>query len=425
VTQVRIRPGPVRGVVRAPPSKSYTHRALVTAHLAGRRFAVVRPLWSNDTLRTVGAIRALGSQVTLGRDRWIVTPSRRGSQRGRSRIDCGESGTTLRFASALAALHYRPVELVGRGRLPLRPMGALTTALRTLGASVEEPAPPRSLPMVVRGPIRGGSVVVDASESSQFVSALLLALPTVSEASVLRLSGPPVSEPYIEATVAVLRSSRIRVTKGRQRFRIPGRQSYRGTSFRVPGDASSAAYLWAAAAVAGGAVTVLGLPDPWPQADLAVLQLLRRFGARVVSRPRGTTVAFRERRPFRVELTDSPDLYPLAGVLAATARGVSTLAGAAHVAAKESDRRVETIRLATGMGATVRATADALRIEGRDDPRPLAVRDATDHRIVMSAAIGALAASGPSWVGRADAVNKSFPGFWAVLSQISGRGRIA
>ncbi|MFY9717487.1 MAG: 3-phosphoshikimate 1-carboxyvinyltransferase [Thermoplasmata archaeon] len=425
MTEVRVSPGPVHGTVRAPPSKSYTHRALVVAHLAGRRCAVERPLRSNDTLRTVAAIRALGSVVTLGRDRWTVAPSGDRSRRRAVRIDCGESGTTLRFASALAALESRPVELRGRGRLPLRPMGALSRALRTLGATVKAPPPPRTLPMVVRGPVRGGEVEVDASESSQFVSALLLALPTAEGDSVLRLPGPPVSAPYIDATVAVMRASRVRVTQGRQRYRIPGHQIYRGRSFRVPGDASSAAYLWAAPAIAGGSVTVLGLPDAWPQADLAILGLLREFGARVQRRPRGTTVEFSERRPFRVELTDSPDLYPLAGVLAASARGVSTLVGAAHVASKESDRRAETIRLATQMGAKVRASRGGLRIEGTGDPTPLSIRGADDHRIVMSAAIGALAASGASTVGRPEAVAKSFPEFWSVLAQIAGKGRIA
>jgi 3-phosphoshikimate 1-carboxyvinyltransferase len=424
VTSVRISPGPVHGTVRAPPSKSYTHRALVAAHLAGRRYRVDRPLRSNDTLRTVAAIRALGSAVTLGRDRWTVTPASNPPGRRSGRIDCGESGTTLRFASALAALQRRPVELTGSGRLPLRPMGALSRALRSLGVSVEAPDPPRSLPMVVRGPLRGGNVTVDVSESSQFVSALLLALPTAEEESELRLSGPPVSAPYIDATVAVMRASRVRVTKGRHRYRIPGQQSYGGRSFEVPGDASSAAYLWSAAAIAGGSVTVLGLPDEWPQADLAILEILRKFGARVHRRPRGTTVEFSQRRPFRVELTDSPDLYPLAGVLAASARGVSTLAGAAHVASKESDRRSETIRLATGMGARTRGTRGGLRIEGTGEPTPLSVRGANDHRVVMSAAIGALAAAGPSSVGNSEAVAKSFPEFWSVLAQIAGRGRV-
>lgn len=424
MTSVRIVPGPVGGTVRAPSSKSYTHRAVVAAHLAGRRYEIDRPLRSDDTLRTVAAVRVLGSRVELGRSRWTVSPSDGRPRSSRRRIDCGESGTTLRFASALAALADGPVELVGHGRLPQRPMEALSAALRTLGASVDVPRPPRSLPMTVRGPIRGGPVTVDASESSQFVSALLLALPTVDQDSTVRLAGPPVSAPYIDATLAVLRSSRIRVDVGGQRYRIPGGQAYRGRRFRVPGDASSAAYLWAAAAIAGGSVTVRGLPDRWPQADLAVLDLLERFGAEVVTRPGGTTVRHRDRKAFSVSLTDAPDLYPLAGVLAATARGTSRLEGAGQVVAKESDRRSETVRLARTMGATVRESSGVLSIRGTDRPRPIVLRAARDHRILMSAAVGALAASGPSTLADADAVGKSFPGFWKVLARLAGRDRV-
>lgn len=425
MTLVRVRPGPVRGTLRAPPSKSYTHRALAVAHLARHRFVIERPLRSDDTLRTVDALRALGSAVTLGRTRWTVAPAGAPARPTPVTIGCGESGTTLRFASALAALESRPVRLRGSGRLPYRPMAGMVRALTQLVVKVDAPEPPRSLPMTVRGPLRGGVVDVDASETSQFVSALLLALPTAAGDSELRLGGAPVSAPYIAATLAVLRASGIHVTARGGRYRIPGGQRYRARRFAVPGDASSAAYLWASAAIAGGSVTVERLPDRWPQADLAILGLLEQFGARVGRRWGGTTVAFGRRRPFRVSLTDAPDLYPLAGVLAASADGESRLEGAPHVAAKESDRRAETIRLARAMGATVTEARGGLRIRGTGQPTPLSVRDADDHRVVMSAAVGALAASGRSTIGRAEAVAKSFPDFWTVLGTLAGEGRVA
>jgi 3-phosphoshikimate 1-carboxyvinyltransferase len=425
VTSVRIRPGPVHGSIAAPSSKSYTHRAVVAGFLARRRYEVVRPLRSADTRRTVAAVRALGARVEMARDRWTIAPGPVRRRAGRARIDCGESGTTLRFAAALASLSPNSVTLTGRGRLPLRPMGALAEALRSLGASVETPRPPRTLPMVVRGPIEGARVAVDATESSQFVSALLLALPTAHGASRLRLQGSPVSAPYIEATAAVLRASRIRFSESHGEFRLAGSQRFSGRRFEVPPDASSAAYLWAAAAIAGGSVTVRGLPDPWPQADLAILDLLVRYGARVRRAASGTTVTGGERTPFAVTLTDSPDLYPLAGVLAAAAPGTSRLIGAPHVASKESDRRRETIGLVRQMGASTSAGGGALRIRGVRSPRSFRLRGATDHRMVMSAAIGALAANGTSTIADASVVAKSFPGFWTALARIAGRGRIA
>ncbi len=421
---VRLRPGSVSGTIRAPPSKSYTHRALVVAHLTRRPYRVVRPLVSDDTVRTAEAIRRLGSRVETDRHGWSVTPDRIRTT-GR-RIDCGESGTTLRFVAPLAALSGRPTTLVGRGRLPLRPMEPLLRALRTLGTSVEGPVDGRTLPLTIRGPLRGGAVRIRGSESSQFVSALLLALPTVSPDSTVEVIGPLVSAPYVAATLAVVRAGRVRVRRRGHRYAIPGDQSYRGSAFEIPGDASSAAYLWAAAAITGGRVTVQGVSGRWPQADLAVLDLLGRYGAEVRRDGDSATVRGNEpHRPFRVDLTDSPDLYPLAGVLAAASRGESRLAGASQVAHKESDRSVGTAELANAMGATVIARGGTLVIRGTDRPTGFALRDARDHRIVMSAAVGALAGSTRSTVSDARAVGKSYPAFWEALRSIAGRGSVA
>jgi 3-phosphoshikimate 1-carboxyvinyltransferase len=421
---VRLRPGPVSGTARAPPSKSYTHRALVIAHLSRRSYRVENPLVSDDTVRTAGALRALGSRVEADRDGWSISPDPAGTRPRRARIDCGESGTTLRFVTPLAALSDRAVTLVGRGRLPLRPMGALVDALRTLGVSAQLPGNDRTLPLVVKGPMHGGVVRVRGSESSQFVSALLLVLPTLSPDSVLRVVGGLVSEPYVEATLAVLRASRVRVISRGSRYSLSGGQKYRGTTFHVPGDASSAAYLWAAAAIAGGRVTVKGVSDRWPQADLAILRLLERYGADVRRDDESITVRGNGRRPFLVDLTDTPDLYPLAGVLAAAAPGESRLVGASHVAHKESDRRGGTAGLATAMGATVKDRAGALVVRGTKRPTAFALRGLLDHRIVMSAAVGALAASGPSSVADGRAVGKSYPGFWETLRAIAGKGSV-
>ena len=420
MTTVRIRPGPVLGSVRAPPSKSYTHRALVVAHLAARPFVVRHPLASDDTRATAAAITRLGSRVSRASDGWHVEPTAR-RHRAPGRLDCRESGTTLRFLTAVAALGEDPVEITGSARLAGRPIDALLEALTRLGARCRH-VRSRGFPIEIRGPIQGGRVSLDASQSSQFASALLLVLPTLEQDSSLELRGTVVSEPYLDATLAVLAYHGIRVDRKGRRFRIPGRQTYHGSAFRVPGDASSAAYLWAAATLGGGTVRVRGVPRPWPQADLAVLDLLESTGAAVQPHPDGATVTGRARRPFWVDLTDTPDLYPLAGVLAATAPGTSRLLGASQVVWKESDREAGTARLARALGARVRAGRPGLAIEGTVNPRAISLGDLTDHRMVMSAAVAALATGAPSNVGRAEAVRKSFPGFWNALTELS-RGR--
>jgi 3-phosphoshikimate 1-carboxyvinyltransferase len=419
VTVERVRPGIVAGSIRAPPSKSYTHRALVAGHLTGRPYRVRAPLVANDTRATARALRALGSRVSTGREVWDIRPRSNGRRLSPS-VDCGESGTTLRFVAALAARSSTPVTLRGRGRLPERPIVELFDALETLGARCTTAGAGRSLPATVRGPIRGGPVRLDASVSSQFVSALLLTLPTVAGESTLDLAGPIVSEPYIEATLAVLRHHRVEYRRRGRRFTLPGDQAYLGRGMSVPGDASSAAYLWTAAAVTGGRVRVDGVPSDWPQADLAILGVLRSAGASVHRASTGATVEGGPPDGFSVDLTPSPDLFPLVGALAATIPRRSELRGAEHVVHKESDRRTETIRLARAMGATVSARPGLVAIRGRERPCAFRLDRFTDHRLVMSAAVGALAADGESSVGDARAVGKSFPGFWRALGALRG-----
>jgi 3-phosphoshikimate 1-carboxyvinyltransferase len=415
----RVGPSPVDGRVAAPSSKSYTHRFLLAAHLSGRRSRVRRPLVSNDTLCTVRALRQLGTDVTVAREAWTVSPGVRSPARRTRVIDCGESGTTLRLVAAAAALRTERFRFVGKGRLPRRPMMPLFRALEQLGATLAlPPGGGASLPFVLRGPVHGGSVDLPVDESSQFTSALLFSLPTVTPDSRIRTVGTQVSEPYVRATLAVLRRHGVVATASRSGYRIPGGQSFEAVPGTVPGDASSAAYLWAAAAVARGRAAVHGVPPNWPQADLAVLDVLRRFGAQVSRRGETVTVRGRERRPFRVLLTDAPDLYPLAGVLAATASGRSYLLGAAHVAAKESNRREETIRLVRSMGGRVSEHGTGLAIEGTPHPRSFRLRGAHDHRIVMSAAVGAIVADRPSEISDAGSVSKSFPGFFDALAHL-------
>lgn len=421
MTMIRLRPGIVSGTLPAPPSKSYTHRALVAAHLAHRRYAVDRPLDADDTRRTARALVPLGSRVRFSPRRWTVSPARIRA-RGPVSVDCGESGTTLRFIAAVAARSGQQVRLRGKGRLPERPIRELFDALESLGATCQGPRGARGLPTVVSGPLHGGAVRLNASRSSQFVSALLLTLPTVPGDSTLDLVGPIVSEPYIDATLAVLRYHRVRVRRRGRRFSIPGGQAYRGNRLSVPGDASSAAYFWTAGAITGGRVRVTGIADGWPQADLRVLELLRSAGASVRRSADGATVAAGALKGFTVDLTDAPDLYPLAGVLAASIPGRSRILGTTQAVHKESDRREGTSLLARAMGADVDAIRGGLAVHGTRRPTRFRLRGLADHRLVMSAAVGALAADGPSAIDDARAVRKSFPGFWDALASLRREG---
>ena len=414
-----VAPGRRAGRIEAPPSKSYTHRALVVAYLGRRRCRIDNPLDAEDTRRTAAGLARLGARIRRGRGRWDVAPGRtRPRPDAPVSIDCGESGTTLRFLTAVAAAESRRVHLSGAPSLARRPMGPLLDLLGTHGVEVRGPRSGRSLPFTVEGPLKPGNFALDPSASSQFLSALLLVLPTLERPSRVRLTAPAVSRPYVAATQAVLRAAGVRVERRGPEYVVPAPQRFAVTRLAVPGDASSAAYFWAAGAVSGGDVRVDGVPRGWPQADLRILDVLARAGATVT---RGSTFA-RVRggplRPFAVDLTDAPDLFPLLGAVASVTPGTSRLLGASQVALKESDRRSETASLARAFGAAARSARGGLEIRGHRPARPSQKVGSPDHRVVMSAAVAATAAEGASSIGDARAVAKSYPGFWTAFARL-------
>ncbi|HEV2231142.1 MAG TPA: 3-phosphoshikimate 1-carboxyvinyltransferase [Thermoplasmata archaeon] len=415
-------PRPVRGTVTAPPSKSYTHRALVAGFLTGRNYHVHHPNDSADTRATREGIRAWGASFELRRNGWSMSrESPRRSHFATAEVDCGSSGTSMRLLTALAAMRPAPTRFRGSLELARRPIAALLDALHHRGARILGPPRGRALPFTIRGPVRSGAYTIPANISSQFVSGLLFLLPTLAGGSRLRLTGPVVSTPYIDATLAVLRAHGIRADPTVNGFDVPGDQQYVGRQFFVPGDASSAAYFWVAAAISGGDVTVSSLDPRWPQADRVILSVLSRMGARVATRGRRVTVRGPIRRAFDVDVTSAPDLYPLLALLGAFAPGgTSRIRGGPHARWKESDRHLTGAALARAFGARVRPRAGGLEI--RPGPRPASIHLAhlRDHRVVMSAAVGAIALGRPSRLGDAESVNKSYQGFWGALQSLGG-----
>jgi 3-phosphoshikimate 1-carboxyvinyltransferase len=415
VNGIRVRPGVVSGACAAPASKSYTHRALVAAASLGIGLRIRNPLDSEDTRATRKALVQLGYPVSGSPDEWTVRARDPADARGRAlRIQCGESGTTLRFVTALAARDPRSVRLTGAARLGIRPMDGLLNALSTLGATARRDGT-SAWSVRVEGPIHGGSVRVPAYETSQFVSALLISLGGLGTPSDILPEGPIVSRPYLTATLRLLDQLGGRI-QARQRGWAVGGSHRRGSRvWTVPGDISSAAYLWTAAAVTGGDVRTDALNMDWPQADQAMLAVLRDSGATVEARRTWVRVRGRSVRPFSVNLDDSPDLLPLAGVLAATIPGRSRILGARHAADKESDRRRGTADLVRGLGASESLSSTRLDISGTSQPRGVRAYGSSDHRLVASAAVAALASSSPSHLLHPEAVRKSYPGLWRDL----------
>lgn len=421
---VRIHPGRLHGATEAPGSKSYTHRALLASLLAEGVSVVENPLWSSDTVATLTAVERLGAQLDRGRGSVRVASAGRPSWT--PCIDAAESGTTMRLVTGILGLLEDTALVYGRGRLHQRPVRPLLEAMAGLGVgyTLSRGCCP---PHAVRGPARGVAVAVDAGESSQYLSALLLLGAGLGELTIeaVRLE----SRPYVDMTVRVLEAYGVRVERrGYHWFHVQGRP--RPTRYRVPGDWSSAAQLLAAVAAAGGEVTLHGLDPRDPHPDREIVEILAEAGASCQTLPNGVRCGSPgpgALRGFTACIADSPDLAPALAAVAAVACGTTRICCAQRLRLKESDRVEAILDLAQRAGAKTRLLEEpgrglCVEITGLCGPaRPAVYSSHRDHRVAMAAAALALAASGPSTIYGADAVAKSYPGWWETLRSLGAR----
>jgi 3-phosphoshikimate 1-carboxyvinyltransferase len=414
---------PLKASVRAVSSKSVTHRVLVVAALASGRSAILDPLDSEDTRVTLNGLVSLGIDVRSSPGRWEIRGSG-GRVPGGGEISLGESGTSLRFLTALGSLGKAPSRLDGRGRLRCRPIRGLIDALTSIGARIRESSADASLPLEVGGSVPvGGRVSVSGERSSQFASAMLLVAARLEGGLDLRIDPPAVSLPYVKLTADVLHEFGVQVSSpGPLSWRVrPG--EYRGREYRVEGDHSAASYFLAAPAIVGGSVRVDGLDPDSAQPDARLSRILQRVGCRV-ERGRGWIRVNGEGRigPFDLELADCPDLVPTLSVLALFAAGPCVMRGVAHLRWKESDRIEALVKNLTAFGARVAVSGDAIRITPPSGKRPgeVLVETSSDHRIAMAFAVAGLRLPGVT-LDDAECVSKSNPTFWRDFLRLQGK----
>jgi 3-phosphoshikimate 1-carboxyvinyltransferase len=386
----RSMPSRISGTIRASPSKSITHRAVILGALSGGPCTIRRPLLSDDSLATVSGIRSLGADVTRAGDDLRVASE--GLRAPGSPIDARNSGTTLRLLAGVASLLPGTTILTGDESLRRRPMGPLLEALGSLGAHAASRAGDGRPPVEVRGVLRGGTASIDGAISSQFLSSLFLACPLAAEASEIRVRPPVRSEPYLEMTRQIVRLFGAEIHADGALFLIPGGQRYRPVDLTIPGDFSTAAFPLVAAALTDGDVTVDGLAPEGPQGDRAVIDLLRSFGAAVEVgadrvRARGGDLAART-----VDVAATPDLFPVLAVLATQAQGESRFVNGSHLRFKESDRIATPVAMLRSLGADAVATEDGCVVRGPTKLRGGSVDSRGDHRILMAAAVAGLVA---------------------------------
>lgn len=409
---------PVRATVALPGSKSLTNRALVLAALSDGPSVVRRALRSRDTELMAAALRTLGAAVDTSGDDWAVAPVGGGAS-GPAQVDCGLAGTVMRFVPPVAALARGDVAFDGDPHARTRPMSSVLDALRGLGAEVDDDGR-GTLPFVVRGrgALPGGRVTIDASASSQFVSALLLAGARYDAGVEVVHSGDPVpSLPHIAMTVACLREHGVEVDDT-----VPDRwavapQPVRATDVSIEPDLSNAAPFVMLALTSGGRVTVPGWPAGTTQAGDALRDLLSRMGAEVYLDTDGLTVTGTgEVHGLDVDLHDVGELTPAVAALCTLAGSPSRLRGVAHIRGHETDRLTALAVELRGLGASVTEHDDGLSIA----PAPLhggEFKTYADHRMAHAAVVVGSRVDGVL-VENVETTSKTFPGFadaWAGL----------
>lgn len=430
----RIKPGALTGEVTAPASKSEAHRALICAAFAPSTTDITCSNSSADIDATVFCLEALGARIARTQLGFRVRPVP-GSPASDNipqaatdvLLDCGESGSTLRFMLPVVCALGARASLTGRGRLPQRPLSPLYEQLVEHGAVLSAQG---TLPLTVSGKLRPGRYELPGNVSSQYVSGLLLAAPLLRAPVEILVTEPVESRPYIDLTVGVLR--RFGVELSCERRVLEGGGSALAYDVCAPqglvspgqltvgGDWSNAAFWFAAGALGERGVAVRGLDPKSAQGDRQILAALALLGAHVLRAPDGAAVRPGELKGATLDVSSCPDLVPPLAAVAACAEGVTRITGAARLRLKESDRIATVSSAIRALGGRVEETDDGLVIEGSPRLAGGTVDSANDHRIAMMAAVLAARCDSPVVILGAECADKSYPRFYDDLTGLGG-----
>ena len=384
---IQLQPTRLSGTVTPPASKSMTHRAVLALLLSEGTGSITNASVSQDITATKQCAAALRAQAEPG-----VLP----------RLDCGESGSTLRFLIPVVLALWNGGIFTGHGRLMQRPQQPYFDIFREQGISWTQTADA----LTVQGTLHPGTFRLPGNVSSQFVTGLLYALPLLDGESVIEVTSPLESRSYVDMTLEMLHRFGIQVfvEADGQRFRVPGKQIYHAQTVTIESDWSQAAF-WYAALALGSTLDLQGLSLTSAQGDAVVRTHFTRL-----NRPGDVTI----------DVSDCPDLLPPLAVMAAVRQGTTFFVNAARLRLKESDRLTTTAAMLRALGGAAQELPDGLTVQGLSALRGGTVDGANDHRIVMAAAIAATACHEPVTILGAQAVEKSYPTFWSEYERLGG-----
>ena len=417
---VTMKPFSTNGTVFAPPSKSDAHRAIICAALSGGVCTIAPIALSDDIRATIGCVEALGATAKIENKTLTVDGTGVFSNKTAT-LDCGESGSTLRFLIPVAAAGGVEATFLGRGRLPERPIGVYADALPEKGVRFETEG---GLPLRISGQLKSGVYRVSGSVSSQFITGLLFALPLLRGDSDIILTSPIQSAGYINMTIRTMAKFGVEVDILDNGWHIRGRQRYVPSDYTTDGDWSQAAFFLVAGAISGD-VEVLNANIDSAQGDRRIAAILREFGAEVIQDGDRLRVKKSQMHAIEIDASQIPDLVPVLAVCACFANGVTRITNAERLRIKESDRLKTTAQLLNSLGGKVRELPDGLEITGAGRLYGGFAEGFGDHRIVMSAAVCASGANEKIMCTDAMSVNKSYPDFYEDYAKIGGTAELS
>ncbi len=413
-----ISPGARTGRVHIPASKSQAHRLLICAALGEETCEIVCDGVSADIAATAKCLNALGAKVGRTETGFRISPIQKVPE-GCCELLCGESGSTLRFLLPVVGALGAQAAFHREGRLPQRPLAPLDGVLTAHGMTLSEDGDL----LLCSGQLQAGDYEIAGNVSSQYISGLLMALPRLTGESTLTVTGTLESAAYIAMTEDALKLSGVKFSKSGASYAIPGGQRFRlPLRTAVEGDWSNAAFFLCMGALAKGGVRVEGLNLKSSQGDRGVLDVLRAFGAEVGEEGDTVTVRRGTLRGVTIDASPIPDLIPVLSVVASVAAGETRVENAYRLRLKESDRLQSTANLLRALGGRVEEKEDGLVITGVPALHGGAVETQNDHRLAMSAATAACAATGEVTVDNDACVAKSYPRFWEDYGSLKGEG---
>jgi 3-phosphoshikimate 1-carboxyvinyltransferase len=408
---VTVEPSSISGEIWAAASKSSMQRACAAAIAAGGISIIRNPGNSNDDKAALGVVKALGADLKEAENELIIQSA--GIQARSTTVHCGESGLGIRMFTPLVALNKEAITITGEGSLVNRPMDFFDEVLPQLNVTVQSRE--GKLPLVVKGPLVPKNITIDGSLSSQFLTGILLAYAAAGASDVAVTVINLKSKPYVDLTLRVMEDFGLEVPENRnyESFYFKGKQStgMGARTYTVEGDWSGAAFLLVAGAIAGE-IKVKGLDVFSTQADKAILQALISCGAGISIEPEHIIVRPMPMNAFQFDATDCPDLFPPLVALAAYCKGTTVIEGVERLTHKESNRALTLQEEFGKMGLAIELQGDLMLIKGGNGLTGASVHSHHDHRIAMACAVAALKASGSTTIDKAEAINKSYPGFY-------------